>query len=221
MNKLMPLYLTIRKNRNLSFFVIWMRYLIGFAFVPSGLTKLLGQRFTVLPVSHPVGFFFEAMYQTGFYWNFLGFVQVLSAFLLMTQRFATIGNLIFLAIITNVYLITAAMQFKGTVYITFLLLVASVGMLLWDFPKWVQLFSKDNFNVSEEYNGLPTYQPIWVITGFIFFVESILFAVLPKLLPINGMTIMFAILGLIILTAIVILIIYIRNTWRLKRERSR
>jgi len=208
----MPIYLKIRKNRNLSFFVIWMRYLIGFAFVPSGLTKVLGQRFTVLPVSHPVGFFFEAMYQTGFYWNFLGLVQMLSAFLLMTQRFATLGNLMFLAIITNVYLITAAMAFKGTVFITFLLLIASIGMLLWDFPKWVTLFSKDNFKVTIEYNDLPTYQPIWVITGFIFFIESILFGILPKLLPLKSMTTMFIMLGVIVATAIIVLMIY----WRKK-----
>lgn len=218
MNKLIPLYLKVRKNRNLSFFVIWMRYLIGFAFVPSGLTKLLGQRFTVLPVSHPVGFFFEAMYQTGFYWNFLGFVQMLSAFLLMTQRFATIGNLIFLAIITNVYLITAAMAFKGTVFITFLLLVASVGMLLWDFPKWVSLFSKDNFALTLEHKDLPTYQPLWVITGFIFFIESILFGLLPKLLPIKGMTTMFVMLGVIVATAIIVLIIHAKNRFGLKER---
>lgn len=214
----MPVYVKIRKNQNLSFFVTWMRYLIGFAFVPSGLTKVLGQRFTVLPVTHPVGFFFEAMYQTGFYWIFLGFVQILSAFLLMTQRFATIGNLMFLAIITNVFLITAAMAFKGTVFITFLLLVASIGMLLWDFPKWITLFSKDNFKVTIEHYELPTYQPIWITTGFIFFIESILFGLLPKLLPYKGMTTMFIMLGVIVATAIIVLIIYWRKQVLQKRH---
>lgn len=209
MNQLYKIYMPIRTNRMLSLFVIWIRYLIGFAFVPSGLTKVLGQRFTVLPVSNPVGFFFEAMYQTGFYWNFLGLIQLLSAFLLMTQRFATLGNLLFLGIITNVYLITQAMHFQGTVYVTFMMLVASVGLLLWDLPKWHTLFFRDNFSTSIEMKGLPTYHSIWVTTGYVFFVESVLFGLMPRLFPDRYLTMMWGVFGLIVITAIIAFGLYL------------
>ncbi|WP_128124742.1 hypothetical protein [Chryseobacterium carnipullorum] len=60
----------LRTNRFNQWVMIHLRYLVGFAFFPSGLTKLIGNRFTVLSTDTPIGYFFEAMYQTGFYWNF-------------------------------------------------------------------------------------------------------------------------------------------------------
>ena len=43
----------------------WMtRILLALAFIPSGLKKLLGEPFTILGIDTPVGFFFEALYQS-------------------------------------------------------------------------------------------------------------------------------------------------------------
>ena len=211
MDKLFSLYFRVRKKYWLSTFVIWMRYLIAFAFVPSGLTKLLGERFTVLPISNPVGLFFEAMYQTGLYWRFLGLMQLLTAFLLMTQRFATIGNLLFLSISINIFLITYSMHFEGTVYITFLLVIASIGLFLWDLPKWVPLMAKDNFEHNSTISNLPTYQPIHVTAGVIFFLESILFGWLPKLLNMKTITVMLIMVAIIFLTAIIVFVFSLRK----------
>ncbi len=211
------LYDIVRRKRFLSILVIWTRYLIGFAFIPSGLKKLVGERFTQIPVSNPIGFFFEALYQSGIYWNFLGFIQVLAAFLLMTQRFATIGNLIFLPIAINIFLITYAMHFTGTVYITFLLVVASTGLLLWDFPKWRTLFSSDNFETHLVYNGLPTYNPIWIATGFMFFVESLGFSFVNLFLD-NSSSIALIALLVIVVTAAVAVIISFRASARVRLQ---
>ena len=58
----------------------WLtRILLGVAFLPSGMTKLLGNRFTLLGTDTPIGFFFEALYQTGFYWRFIGLAQLTAA----------------------------------------------------------------------------------------------------------------------------------------------
>ena len=59
------------------------RILLAMAFLPTGLVKATGQRFTLLPVDTPVGFFFEAMYRTGPFWRFIGVVQVASAVMLL------------------------------------------------------------------------------------------------------------------------------------------
>lgn len=95
--RLSALYDRLRRNPFLHIFIILTRFLIGFAFIPSGLKKVLGLRFSNISTDNPIGFFFEAMYQTGFYWNFLGWAQVIAALLLMTQRFATLGAVIFSA----------------------------------------------------------------------------------------------------------------------------
>ena len=50
-------------------FTLMNRCLLAVAFLPSGLQKAMGNRFTILPIDDPVGFFFEAMYRTGFVGN--------------------------------------------------------------------------------------------------------------------------------------------------------
>lgn len=163
------LYL-IRTNRYLNTFVILTRLLIGFAFIPSGLKKVLGERFTNLSVETQIGFFFEGLYQSGIYWNFLGLGQMVAAFLLMTQRFATIGAVMFFFIITNIWMITVSMKFTGTWIITSLLLLATIMLLIWDSHKLKYLLLKDNFNTQPVTTTLPTYNNLWVITGYVVFI---------------------------------------------------
>jgi len=164
------IYLKIRTKVWLSKVVFLLRYLIGFAFIPSGMKKLLGLRFTQIPDSHPIGHFFEAMYKTGLYWNFLGAGQLLAAFLLMTQRFATLGALIFSFIAVNIFVITVSLPFTGTWVITSGLLVASICLLLWDYNKLKFIFLSDNFSYKAEGNlPLPTSSTAWVVAGFILY----------------------------------------------------
>lgn len=68
--------------------VLATRILFATAFIPTGLVKLLGLRFTSIPTSDPIGAFFEAMYQTGGYWRFLGATQVAAGLLLLVPRAA-------------------------------------------------------------------------------------------------------------------------------------
>jgi hypothetical protein len=71
----MKLIDTLKKLLFFKLTVIYARYLIGFAFVFASIVKIKSMRFTSIPPTEPVGYFFEAMYQTGFYWNFLGWGQ--------------------------------------------------------------------------------------------------------------------------------------------------
>ena len=56
-------YDRVRKTAWLNTFVILTRYLIAFAFIPSGLKKIAGKRFTQMGTDTQIGFFFEALYQ--------------------------------------------------------------------------------------------------------------------------------------------------------------
>lgn len=111
------------------------RVLLALGFTPSGLTKLLGNRFTILGLETPVGFFFEALYRSGFYWNFIGACQLLAALLLLIPRTATLGALVYFPLILNIFVITVSLHFTGTPVITGLMLLASIYLLCWDADK--------------------------------------------------------------------------------------
>jgi hypothetical protein len=78
------IHLRARRVAALHRLAIISRILLALAFLPTGLVKLSGRRFTVADAeAHPVGAFFEAMYQAGIHWNFLGLGQVGVATLLL------------------------------------------------------------------------------------------------------------------------------------------
>ena len=62
----------IRTKSLLYRFTLGIRALLAMGFIPTGLVKLLGYRFTILSTDNEVGAFFEMLYQTGLYWQFLG-----------------------------------------------------------------------------------------------------------------------------------------------------
>lgn len=163
------LYNAVRKNHWLNSCVILTRYLVGFAFIPSGLKKIMGQRFTQISIDNPVGFFFEAMFRSGYYWNFIGWAQFIAAFLLMTQRFSTIGAVVFFFIVSNIFVITISLSFSGTWIITLLMLLAVTGLLAWDYHKLRYLFCRDNFQPVAQNHFYPTYNNGTIIAGFILF----------------------------------------------------
>lgn len=125
----------VRREKLLRIFTVLTRILLAVGFLPSGLTKVLGNRFTLLGLDSPIGFFFEAMYRTGFYWRFIGLCQLVAAVLLLIPRTATIGALIYFPLILNIFIITVSLQFRGTPVITGLMLLASTYLLCWDYDK--------------------------------------------------------------------------------------
>jgi len=112
------------------------RLLLALAFLPTGMVKLLGHRFTSLGTDTAVGAFFEAMYQTGTYWNFIGAGQVVAAILLLIPATATLGAVMFFPIMLNVTVLTWSIGFAGTIYITPLMLLANVFLLCWDYDRF-------------------------------------------------------------------------------------
>ena len=160
------MYSTLRNNQFLNLVIIGIRFLVGFAFIPSGLKKFLGERFTIIGTEDPIGYFFEAMYRTGDYWIFLGFCQLLTAFLLFTQRFATLGAILFFGITLNICIITISMHFTGTWIITSLMLFAAIVLLIWDWDKLKPILE------IKTTNHIP-YRKVsstWEIIGLILYV---------------------------------------------------
>jgi uncharacterized membrane protein YphA (DoxX/SURF4 family) len=170
----------INKLKTLLFFkltTIYLRYLIGFAFVFASIVKIKGERFTTLPTDTSVGYFFEAMYQSGFYWQFLGWSQFIAGALMMTQRFATIGAIMFFPIILNITLITHSVNFgSGTPTVTTLMLLGTAYLLIWDYRKWIILFQQDHrikLNLTTEPEDWFMNDRAWIIAGIVFITLTI------------------------------------------------
>lgn len=151
-------------------FIIYTRYLIGGAFVFACIIKIKGKRFTTYSQEDaPLGsamHFFEVLYQTGIYWQFLGWAQLIAGFLLMTQRYAKLGALVNFPILLNVFVITISMEFGGTPIITGLMLLANLLLIVWH---WGELKSLLNLPHQAESKDQEENKPIWAITGILLF----------------------------------------------------
>jgi hypothetical protein len=116
-------------------FTAVLRGLLAVGYFRAGLVKALGERFTTLSVETPIGHFFDAMYQTGFYYRFLGGCQVAASLLLLLPRTATLGALLYLPISLNIFLITVSVNFRGTPFITGPMLLGALYLVCWDYPR--------------------------------------------------------------------------------------
>ena len=157
-------------------FIIYLRYLIGGAFVFAAIVKIKGERFTThdgtdTPLNSPFHLL-ETLYQSGLYWKFLGAGQVIAGFLLMTQRYAKLGALMFLPIISNIFVITVSYGFTGTPYITGLMLLGNVILVIWDWNEIKILVNK--IPVIENKNKFMN-DKTWEITGLVLFIFDALY----------------------------------------------
>jgi uncharacterized membrane protein YphA (DoxX/SURF4 family) len=139
--RLESLHLAARRSVWLGRLTVVTRILLAVGFIPTGLVKVLGLRFTLLGPDTPVGAFFEAIYQAGIYWQFLGWSQVIAGVLVLIPRTACLGALLFLAIMSNIFFITISLPFGGTPFVTGLMMAAVVYLVCWDFHRWKRIIS--------------------------------------------------------------------------------
>jgi hypothetical protein len=173
--------------------------------------KVLGQRFTSIGTDNPIGYFFEALFRSGMYWNFLGWGQLIAAVLMMSQLFATLGNLIFFFIITNIFFITVSMHFTGTWLIALLMLFASTCLLLWDANRLQYIISKKGFLEISNDVKLPEASKIWQISGILLFVESVSYTLIDNAIKSNHLQLFFVFFIAIIMTVSVTVILEYRS----------
>ncbi len=159
------------RNPLLLRFTQGTRVLLSVGFLAPGMTKLLGHRFVTVVTDDPVGRFFEALYQAGAYWRFLGAAQVLAAVLVMSRRTTALGALLFVGITLNISLITVSLSFGNTAIVAALMLLASVWLLLWDYPRWASLlglpppaFEEDRLARGERLGWLICASGGWGVT---------------------------------------------------------
>jgi hypothetical protein len=131
-----------RRTRWVNVLVINVRFLIAFAFVPAALKKILDQPFTD-PANHgPFHDFLHALRATGWFYQFVGVMQIVASVLLFTQRFATVGALVALSIISSIMAFCWSTGVVPTATVATLMWLGTVGLVLWDLDKWRAIFTR-------------------------------------------------------------------------------
>lgn len=135
MRRIEEIYYEAKSDKWFKGFAVFCRIALAVSFIPTGIVKILGQRFAEgLPTHNPLGHYFDALLLTGYYYTFLGVVQVITAILLLIPRTALLGALMYFPIVTNICVLTYATRFDGTRLITMAML-ASLFLLVWDYDR--------------------------------------------------------------------------------------
>lgn len=134
-NILDGIHVSVTRRWWLQLFTVFTRVLLAVGFIPPSIPKILHKPFTVMPDSNPVGAYFNALYNTGFYYEFIGWTQLIAALLLLFPRTSHLGALMFLPIIVNVAVLTTSVGFVGTWLITILMCFAAAWLVAWEYDR--------------------------------------------------------------------------------------
>src|SRR5215217_429201 len=125
------------QNGCLCLFSIFCRLALAAGFFPWGLAKIFGERFASgLSVNHPMGHYLEALHHTGYYYTFIGVVQIAAAMMLLIPRTVTLGAFLYFPIILNICILTYAVRFDGSLFTAPLMVLANLYLLGWNYEKW-------------------------------------------------------------------------------------
>lgn len=126
-----------KQNRWLWLFSIFNRIALAAGFIPAGIVKIMDERFASgLSVNHPMGHYLEALHLTGYYYTFIGIVQLAAAIMLLIPRTVTLGAFLYFPIILNICILTYAMRFDGSLFTAPLMVLANLFLLGWNYEKW-------------------------------------------------------------------------------------
>ncbi|HEX7757446.1 MAG TPA: hypothetical protein VF421_18995 [Niabella sp.] len=135
MNRIEEVYQEAKSDKWFQNFAVFCRIALAVSFLPAGYIKITGERFAAgLPSNNPLGHYFDALYLTGYYYTFIGIVQIITAVLLLIPRSSLLGALIYFPIIINICVLAYATRFNGTRLVTMLLL-ANLFLLIWDYKR--------------------------------------------------------------------------------------
>lgn len=118
------------------------KIMLGLGFVLSGLRKLPGIKFTTLPIENPVGLFFEGMYASGFYWNFIGYYQIIVGLLLIGPWWKRLTPILIAPVTVSIFLVSVSLHMRGTPVITAMMLLGNLYLLLWHSDSYRPLFKR-------------------------------------------------------------------------------
>jgi uncharacterized membrane protein YphA (DoxX/SURF4 family) len=164
-------YVNIKKNRWYWLFSIFCRFSLAYAFIVAGIVKIIGERFASgLAIYHPMGAYLEALHHTGYYYTYIGIAQVTAAILLIIPRTVTLGALLYFPIIVNIWLLSYALRFEGSIVTSPLMVLANLYILIWNYDKLkyiLPLKKHSSFEIIKKPDKYNTKFPFLFFTGVI------------------------------------------------------
>ncbi len=103
---------------------------LGFTFFTSGMAKLYVDH-AFIGFIGPVWLEDElSKFDLGMYARFIGYAQVVIGYLLLTIRYSTLGVVMLVPLVGNIFMVTVSMNWTGTPYVLAVLLVMN-ALVLW------------------------------------------------------------------------------------------
>jgi hypothetical protein len=129
------IYYEAKADKWFKRFAVFCRIALAVAFIIAGCVKVAGERFAAgLPSNNPLGHYFDALQLTGYYYTFIGVVQIITAILLLIPRTSLLGALMYFPIVLNICVLAYATRFDGTRVVTMMVL-ACLFLLIWDYDR--------------------------------------------------------------------------------------
>lgn len=166
----------LKKSTIYYYMMIFLRIVGGTVFIPSGLLKIQGKRYSYFCPEMYSGTFFNELHHTGFYWSFLGFCQLLTAFLLFSQRYTVLAALMFFSICTNIFIFTLSVSLVDKAIIMVFMMSVAVLLIAWDWKSFRLLFGiVSTKNMSENQRKVPV--SMQVVGTIMFFIVIVFFLI--------------------------------------------
>lgn len=136
LSKFESFFISIKQNRWVLWFSYFNRIALAAGFIPAGLVKIFDERFASgLSIIHPMGTYLNAFWHTGYYYTFVGLAQLLAAILLLIPRTVTLGALIYFPIILNIFILSYAVRFDGSLLTSPLMTLSCFFLLCWNYDR--------------------------------------------------------------------------------------
>lgn len=149
-----------------------LRYLAGFVFIPSGLGKIQGGRFSAVFPDIPSHTFFIELSYAVFYWNFLGYCQLFIAFLLFTQRLTALSAVVYFSIALNTFLVAVSIGSASSILAAALISALGILLLAYDWCKLKSLFGfYPNFKDLRKYRSVSSK---WGVIGLVTYLTTVI-----------------------------------------------
>ena len=129
---------SIRSRRAAHFFIAWLRIAIGFAFLPAGLKKILGQPFTDPGSQGRFHEFLHAFHATGFFYKFVGVVQLFGAALLIANIWPVLGVITLLPVVFAILIFCWSTAVYPTATVVTFIFCGLLLLLAWEIEMWTK-----------------------------------------------------------------------------------
>lgn len=156
------------RQRVIRLYINGTRLFLGLTFFSSGMGKLIrGFPGFIGPVWLEEKI---APYGLGLFARFIAISQAMAGLLLLTGRFATLGAIVLVPLLSCILVVTISLQWRGTPYVNAFLLLLDLSLLLYDWPKLKFIFAerREGWQAIPLNRSQPRHDTLWLLAAALF-----------------------------------------------------